>query len=749
VKKGQTFEAKVFAQADAAGPATIRLYRNEQFLGEQKVHLAAGKNLFSFPQSLPESGFYNYDIHIDSPDDEVPQNNRAFAFTQALGAPRVLLVSSDPAADAPLARVLASPELEVKVAGVNQFPGSLAEMQSYDAIILDNVLAGDLSRDQQSQLESAVRDFGTGLVCIGGDQAYGAGAYRGTPLAEMLPVDVELSSKKVMPIGALVLIIDRSGSMGGPKIEMARQSAMGAVAALSPNDYVAVIAFDTQPETIVDIQPARDKDSIMRSIQGIEAGGGTVMYPAMARAHEMLRNVQASIKHCVILTDGISEPGAFKELTTQMALDRITVSTVGIGGEIDGKLLADIAATGKGRFYPVPDPEELPQIFIKETAIILKSAISEEPFKPRWVAPSELLRGFPVSDFPQLLGYVVTEPKARAETPLVTEKGDPLLAHWQFGLGRTVAFTSDARSKWARNWISWSRFGQFWRQTVQWSLRRVDNAHLALEATMDQGEGRISADALDAEGNFRNFLNLQTAVVSPDGVRENIVLSQTAPGHYEGSFTLRETGSYLLNVAEMENGQVRASQVLGASLNYSPEFESSAPNLGLLRRIAESTGGKVIDTTAPGSNPFYDDRRKTWQPHDLAQSLLKLAILLFVLDVGIRRLSLDSEQMEKGWQRFRAAYWRKEPAIAAASEPSLAALLSRRDEMRARKTVDPALFQTRHPQYITPETSATPALPALTSLDDPEPEADAAQPVPPQTTTGRLLEAKRRAAARK
>lgn len=752
LKQGQTFEVKVFVQADQPGPATLRLYRNEQYLGEQPVQLAAGKNLFTFQQALPAGGFYTYDVRMDAANDRVPENNRAFAFTQVRGVPRVLIVSSDPAADAPLAAALQSPDLAVKLTGTDGFPGSLAELQSYDALVLCNVLAAELPRSQQDLLESAVRDFGVGFVCVGGDQAYAAGAYRGTPLARILPVEVELSSQKVLPPGALVLVIDKSGSMTGEKLELAKQGAMGAVEALGDNDYVGVVAFDMEPHLVADVQRAANRKEILRRIAGIDAAGGTRLYPPMARAHALLNHVSASFKHCIVLTDGRSVPGDFPGITQAMADDRITISTVAVGPDADAPLLDAIASQGGGRFYFVPEPAQLPQIFIKEAAVVLKSAIREESFVPQLASATEPVRG--IGAYPPLLGYVITEPKPRAETPLVTDQGDPLLAHWQYGLGRAVAFTSDARAKWAKHWIGWGHYQQFWRQVVQWSLRRLESSDFAVDVTTDRGAGRVSVEALDAQGNFRNFLDLQGFVVAPQGTRQTVRLRQTGPGHYEAAFPLREPGAYLLNLQQIENGQVRAAQAVGASLNYSPELDAPGPNLNLLRGIAEATGGKVLDPSRPGSNPFYDDRRTTWQPHALWEALLKLAIVLFVLDVGIRRLDPDPQEIEKLWRAAVSGilFWRQAPTAPASAGPSLPALLARRDEVRQQRSA-PAVHSLAAPlpagaQPIrTPAPGTSPAAESFPSQADEELKAPSGSGGRRAATTDRLLEAKRRAAS--
>lgn len=742
IKIGQPFEAKIFVEADTPSTATLHFYRNDRYLGGQETRLDAGKNLLTLPQTLSEPGYYSYEVRMDAPGDTVPQNNRAFAFTQVRGLPRVLIVSDQPKADRALTEALRSSEHELKLVPVTGFPHSLEELQSYDTLVLSNVEAGDLGRDPMTQLEIAVRDFGMGWVCIGGDRSFAAGAYRGTPLARLLPVDVEMSSKKVLPVGALVIVVDRSGSMAGEKIEMARLGAAAAVQALAPNDYVGVLAFDGQPHVVADIQPAVNRAGIIRNIAGITSDGGTVMHPAMVQAHSMLRSVNASLKHCVILTDGVSQPGDFDGITRAMAADHITVSTVGIGQDIDEPLLQSIAAIGSGRFHAAPSPSLIPQIFIKETAVVLKSAIHEEPFTPQRVLASELIRGIDPDGFPLLLGHVTTEPRARAETPLLTGNGDPLLAHWQYGLGRVAAFTSDARARWARDWLTWDQFQTFWRQVVHWSLRRLEDSDFTVELTTDRGEGRVVVDALDANGTFRNFLNLQGRIVAPDGATNLVALRQTGPGRYEAAFPMRASGAYLLNLLQLEDGQVRSAQILGASLNDYPEFTASGPNLPLLRRIAESTGGKILDPNTPGNSPFFDGRQTTWQPLDLWEWLLRLAVLLFVLDVAVRRLDPDPEAWREEWKTAmaRILFWKSQPQAPPASQPSLATLLAHRDEVRSR-TVIPASSDHAPSE---PQPNALPRK-SYPHQAEAAPRPVMTEPQAATETTDRLLEAKKRA----
>jgi uncharacterized membrane protein len=752
LKKNQAFEVKIFVQAEQAQPATVRLYRNDQYLGEQKVELSAGKNLFTFPQTLSEPGFYSYDVRVEAPGDPLPQNNRGIGFATVRGEPRILVISADPDQDRELASALQSSRLTIKLGGIKDFPASLAEMQSYDAIFISNLASGDLGIERQRLLESAVRDFGVGLVCVGGDQTYAAGGYRGTPLESTLPVNMELDSKKVLPSGAVVLIMHGMEFNNGNQV--ARDCAQGVLAALGPTDEMGVLLWDGDEHWLFPLQKVGKKSELARQIAGMNQGDLGSFQNIMAMAHDSLKKSTSNLKHIIVFSDG--DPGApTQSLMQSIVSDRITVSTVLISGHAGPDTMVAIAEQGKGRFYDVTSPNDLPQIFIKETAVILKSAIYEEPFKPQVRALSEVVRGISAGEYPSLLGYVATTPKARAETPLWTDKGDPLLAHWQYGLGRAVAFTSDAKSKWAKIWLNWDKYRQFWSQIGQWSLRRLDSADFTTDVAVDQGEGLINVEALDEQGNYRNFLNLQAAVVSPKGERQTVRLEQTGPGHYEARFPTKEIGAYLLNLMDIKDGQLRGSQVIGASINYSPEFNATEPNLNLLRRLAESGGGKLLDANHSSSvNPFLHDRQKTFQPRDLWESLLKFAIILFTVDVGVRRIQIDRDEWRRALQavRRKVFFWQGEPRAPEAEE-SLTALLARRDRVRSTQTAPavqpkPELFRPERP-VTEPLPGIAPASPVPPEITTPPAEPPKPSEEPAASTTSRLLEAKRRAQQRK
>ena len=602
-------------------------------------------------------------------------------------------------------------------------------------------------------IESAVRNFGMGLVCIGGDQSFAAGGYRNTPLERALPVSMELDSKKVLPPGALVLLMHGMEFNNGNQV--ARQCAIGVLDAMGPNDELGIVLWDGQDRWLFPephLRKVGDKQELGRQIMGMNQGDLPSFQNLMMMGYERLKKSTASIKHMIVFSDG--DPGGpSDQLMNSMRADKITVSTVLIAGHAGPETMIEIADKGAGRFYNITNPAQLPQIFLKETAVILKTAIYEEPFAPQQRSSSELLAGFGAGSYPQLLGYVATSEKPRAETPLLTTQGDPLLAHWQYGLGRAVAFTSDAKAKWGSNWIGWGDYQTFWSQIANWSLRRVETGDLSADVAIEQGRGIISVEAIDTEGNFRNFLDLQAVVVNPKGKRELVPLTQTAAGRYEAEFETRETGSYLVHLREMEQGELRASQVIGANLDHSPEFAESRPNLARLERLAEIGGGKLLSRDFGKDNPFEHDRRETFQPVDLWEWMLKFAVLLFPIDVGVRRIQIDREE----WSRWMAGlmrvlvFWRRKENPK--REESLASLLAKRDEARqtfrreqpsAPTEPAPELFQPSQPTSgdSAPLGASTAAVAdPPTTEDNPEPEGD--------STTSRLLAAKRKALRKK
>lgn len=681
VKSGSSFDAKVFATADQPEEATLRLFINDQLIGEEDVQLKPGKNLFTIPQILNEPGFYTYDVQLVANGDSVAQNNRAIGFATVRGDPRVLLISESSSADASLIDALESSELNVDIRPPSELPETLPELQSFDSIFLSNVAAGDFSMDQMRLLQSAVRDFGVGLVCIGGDQSLAAGGYRGTPLETVLPLEMELNSKKVLPNGALAMVMHGMEFSNGNQI--ARQVAVGVMNTMAAQDELGIVLWDGSEKWLFPLTPVKNKQAMGREIMGMNQGDLPDFQNIMELAFDGLQESNANIKHMIIFSDG--DPGApSKTLLDELVKNKITVTTILIAGHAGPDTMQWIAENGQGRFYEVQNPNMLPQIFMKEAAVILKSAIIETPFKPILTSSSEPVRGITPEAYPQLLGYVGSSPKPRAEVPLVSDQGDPIFAHWQYGLGRAAAFTSDAQSKWAASWITWDKYRQFWTQIARWSLRRVENSDFTTEVSVDKGVGSLSVEALDMEGQFRNFLDLRAKVVSPTGESQDIRLEQTSPGRYEVKFPAREIGAYTVNLSEYEAGKSKAMQVIGASVNFSPEYLSSETNMHLLSQMAKEGKGTIIEPGNLAGNPFNRDRKRTFQARDLWPWLLMSAILFFPVDVGIRRIQLEPEELKKAWEwiRWNLLFFESKKQQGKRDE-AMEALLSRRKTVHA------------------------------------------------------------------
>ena len=305
LKKGQPFEPRIFVDSTKAQAGTLRIYRNDQLLGEQKVELVPGKNLFSFPQKLEEAGFYRYEAQLEVPGDTLPQNNRGSAFTGVRGEPRILLVSSDPAKDEPLAAALRSSGLPLQRVDVRQMPSSLEQLQGFETIFLSNVAAGDFAPGVLQALESLVRDFGVGLVCIGGDQSFTAGGYRGTPLEALLPVGMDLDSKKVLPKGGVVLVMHGMEFANGNQV--ARDCAIGVLEALGPQDEMGVVLWNGKVDWLFPLAPVGDKKEEGRLIAGMQQGDLPSFHEIMGMGADALKKSTANLKHMIVFSDG--DPG--------------------------------------------------------------------------------------------------------------------------------------------------------------------------------------------------------------------------------------------------------------------------------------------------------------------------------------------------------------------------------------------------------------------------------------------------------
>ena len=539
--EGEAFDLKATIDSTQDTDAVLRVFRNDSVVAERPVHLSAeGENVFVMPQRLDQKGFYTYRAEIEATQaDGFVQNNSREAFALVEGRPRTLYLYGDRQPSQGLIRVLTEGNFVPDVRPPGGLPTKLAGFQNYDMVIFDNVPATALSEEQMKMIQSYVKDLGGGFMMIGGDQSFGPGGYFKTPIEQTLPVSLDVRQKKHFPSLALALVIDKSGSMLGTKIQLALEAASAAVDFLSERDSIEVIAFDDSAHAVVKLTKVEDKKAIAGEITSIQAIGGTNIYAGLEMAHTSLAASDAQIKHIILLSDGQSE-GNYPTIVRRIGEAGITLSSVAIGEDADLPLMKMLAQQGGGRFYATDTAENLPRIFTREAFLASRSTLIEEPFTPRLVRSTQATAGIDWSAAPQLGGYVGTAERDSLQSPaitsLISDKDDPVYAVWQYGLGRAAAFTSDAKSRWAGGWMGWPGFGQFWTQAIRDTIRRESTGSLIPRVDINAGKGRVTVEALTPEGGFRNSLRLRARVVGPDFSAEEIGLDQTAAGRYEGEF---------------------------------------------------------------------------------------------------------------------------------------------------------------------------------------------------------------------
>ncbi|HEV3164954.1 MAG TPA: VWA domain-containing protein [Isosphaeraceae bacterium] len=647
VQQGEPFNVEVVIDSNQdQNEGEIEVYRGALKVVSEHKKLKKGENRFRFRQTIENERLATFTARTKGFVDRQLDNNSDFGLVFTAGKPRVLVVESDPKVAKDLAWALEEQEMQVDVRPPQGMPDSLADLQNYELLILSNVPATALSMRQMEVARTYVQDLGGGLIMLGGDQSFGLGGYYKTVLEEILPVRSDFEKEKEKPSLAMVLVIDKSGSMGGDKIEMAKEAAKSAVELLGANDKVGVIAFEGETYWVSEIHPCSDKGFVLDRISSIEAGGGTSMYPAMEEAYEALHKTVAKLKHVIILTDGISEPGDFEGISQTMAGARMTVSTVGVGEGADQDLLENIARIGGGRNYFVEDPFTIPQIFAKETVAASKSAINEQPFLPQVVRPTQALSEIDFASAPFLLGYVITRPKATSEIILATESGDPLLTWWRYGLGMCVAFTSDAKSRWAAEWISWPGFGKFWAQVVRHAMRKSETKGIVMQVETKSRHASVSLDSVDPSGRFINQAETELTVIDPQFGNRKLPMTQSAPGRYVAEFDTPYPGSYHLEFAQKSQGKVLYHQSRGLAVGYPDELRLRPTNTELLQQVARASGGRFDPSAA---TIFAPSDRTALRALPLWPYLIAVAAVLFVVEVALRRVDLSLAI--SGWRR--------------------------------------------------------------------------------------------------
>lgn len=678
VKIGQPFEIRTVVSSLTNQSGTLTLSRNGSPVGSAlRVQLHAGKNLVSFQQTILKPGAYRYVTDLQVPQDTYSENNRGEGYVWVDGKPTVLYVADSPALTAFLRKTLASQNLNVEYASPSSLPTSPAALQGFDSIFLSNVSATELSQSQMVALQSACRDFGIGLGMVGGDNSFGAGYYRGTPIEEALPVSMDVKQQKKLPSVAVALVIE---DLEIPTaVNMSIEAAKAVVDLLEPMDQVGVLdcngayTFSGQSGSApagswrIPMQHVTDPQIIKNKMQTLTEMGDPPTYdPYLLEAARTLNNTDAKIKHIIFLGDGDaiyeqnqSALGADIHKITSMG---ITVSTIASGADSQGQeFMALIAQYGNGKAFVCDNESELPRLLLKDAETVSQPPIVEEPFIPTPMPSDPVLKGINWTTAPPLLGYDVVTPKPTATVSLIDaspDRDNPIFASWQYGLGRSVAFMSDDRAKWAAQWLDWPGYSKFWAQTVRWTLRPYGPDHYDTRVTLHNGKGHIVVDAVDPDGHYVNDLSIQARVVPPT-ISElggdssfDVALREVAPGEYENWFDAPDRGTYLVNVLEkkQKQGAVLHSMLTGVSEAYPPEYRDLHANRILMGQLALSGMGRV---DPPAVDIFGGARKGVVAARPLSEWLMLIAMLLLPVDIAIRRLAIDYADLRKFLRRTR------------------------------------------------------------------------------------------------
>lgn len=695
-RRGQTVRLNFVLTATAEISGRLSLLSNGQPVDlnpgdpdpSVAITLDPGPNAFPIPIRLDRSGPQTFEAIFEPDnlsDDTIPQNNRALGVTFVSGQGKTAILADDMQAAAGIRDAMLESNLEVEVLEPSNAFSSLTELQEFDAIVLADVPASAFSAAQRELLRLYVHDSGGGLVMIGGPNSFGAGGWIGTPVADALPVKLDPPQKRQMPRGALALIMHSceipKGNYWG------QQTALAAAQAISRLDLIGVLEYSWSTNAVDGISWAYplaergDGVAVQRAINNLMFGDMPSFIPAMQKALAALQGAQAAQKHCVIISDGDPQPPSGALI--QKFIDAgITVSTVEVfphGGMSNINTMKRIAALTGGRYYfvnTVGGLGQLPKIFTKEAQIVRRALIWEgDPFNPIAVSMgAEAMRGIGPS-LPAISGYVVTAPREglALDTIVGGEQNDPICSQWQYGLGRSIAFTSDASSRWSNDWLSWGQFRSFWDQHMRWVMRPTGSASMDVIMQSTGDETKVIVTALDSAGDSLNFARFHGRISRPDLSGESIELRQTGPGRYEATFGSRDSGTYLISLrydaAKVDGSGIDQGSVQAAYTRpFADEHRALRDNTALLRQVAELTGGRVIDPADPASAALYS-RDGLTMPVALRSIWLFVAVVaisLFLVDVGVRRVRIDPKAMVLALRRgARRAEVKKEADIGA------------------------------------------------------------------------------------
>ncbi|WP_033541327.1 VWA domain-containing protein [Planococcus sp. CAU13] len=617
---GEQLDFSLIIEADQKSQGEIVFSVNDTEIDRIPADLEAGRNILSYSYTAENEGLLKFDAAIEAEKDGFLQNNRLTSLTEVEGPPEILIVSGE--GQSPVAGLVDSDNLRVKEVSPSGLPSNLSSILAYDTIIFDNVPGTQVGEQTMTVIEQAVKEFGMGFMMVGGDQSFGLGGYFKTPIEQLLPVEMEVKGEHELPSLGLVIVMDRSGSMEGQKLELAKEAAARSVELLREDDFVGVIAFDDRPWEIVPTQKLQDPEQTVEDILSVAPGGGTEIYTSLSEAYGQLSELDLQRRHIILLTDGQSgTQNDYDQLIEGGAENNITLSTVAVGQDADRSLLETLAENGNGRFYDVVDASTIPAILSRETIMMSRTYIVDEPFYPLVYesAWSPLFE----DGVPQMNSYIATTVKDTAKVIAESDQEDPVLAEWNYGLGKTVAFTSGSGA-WSGEFQSWSNWQAFWNRSVSQLLPAFTEAPFSIN--------RKQQGVYTIEDPSQSSAILNAVVINERGEELPVQTEPAGPGVIDVHLD-EEPGLVFFSVSNETGAAYRT----GLTIPYGEEYRSETADTQLLAAIAERGGGQVLETV---NDAFRDIPYHSSSMQDIRIPLILLAMLLFFADITIRRFGL-------------------------------------------------------------------------------------------------------------
>lgn len=634
VRKGQSFAIQAIIETDGSiSTVSATLYHNGVPIPDLEFALQKGRNVLALPtQKVFEGRPHTYQLKLNV-SDEILENNQTYGVVQIQDKPHILYAEGDLEHADNLKEVLEENGFVVNVISAAEIPTELVTLQHNDLLILSNISTDTLSPEQMDIIETYVRDLGHGLVGIGGDRTFGPGGWTGTALERILPV--EMTPREQKDSVALVFVIDTSGSMANyvgtqKKIDLAIEAIRAGIRNLNTEDQAAVLGFDVK---LRDISPlTSDHDTLIKAVGRLKATGGTTaMKAALKKAGETLKAADAKRKHIILLSDGKSEgePTTFKNTVKELTEAHIGITTIAIG-DAAKELLEAIANDGNGQYISVQNVQELPKVLmnaVRET----QNYIVQEQFDPKIVKSTTSILN-DIDMLPPLYGYVATSEKTTAQVFINSYKDEPILAGWHYGLGKSIAWTSDVKPAWSKDWIPWSNFGKFWGQVVNWTLP-TEGAAADFDLIVSPRNGSAEV-VINTQQVFPTSYTVQVA--GPNGKSQTVDMQHESTERYVGTFQMNNSGSYIVT-AKRETDDSKLTETV--TLSYPAEYANFDVNNVMLKKLAEETGGTYKPTASQIATPAGALIEKRVS---LSHTLLIIAVVLFVLEMILRRFSVAS-----------------------------------------------------------------------------------------------------------